>query len=228
LAEELEILHQDEAIAVVNKPSGMLVHRGWDQDPIVAMTVVRDRLGRYVHPVHRLDRPTSGALVFALSREHAASLGEAFRERNVSKRYIALVRGIAPAEVLVDSPVPKKPKGPRFEAQTEIRRLEKFEERYSLVEARPLTGRLHQIRRHLAHLSHPIIGDVNYGDGRHNRLFRQRFGLWRLALHAFEIDIPHPLDGRRLVVRAAIPADLAEPLERMGFDVEALEARLAG
>lgn len=203
----------------MNKPSGMLVHRGWDNDPVVAMTALRDQLGRYVYPVHRLDRPTSGALVFALHQEAARTLSNSFREAQVRKAYIALVRGVAPEHGIVDNPVPNKPKGARVPAQTSFERIHIFE-RYSVVACWPKTGRLHQIRRHLKHISHPLIGDVNYGKGEHNRIFRDRFNLHRLALHAGTIAFSHPATNEALTIEAPIPQDFAETLRAIGMQDE--------
>ena len=211
---DMDVLFRDEALLVVNKPSGLLVHRGWANDPVVAMSLARELVGRRVYPVHRLDRGCSGALVFALDKLAAASLQRSFANRCVDKRYLALVRGIAPEQLVIDHPIPNKPGGGRVAAVTEIWRRGFFE-RFSLVEARPATGRLHQVRRHLKHIAHPIVGDVNYGKGDINRLFRRRFGLHRLALHAATIALPHPVSGRVLKVTAPLTADLAEALESM-------------
>jgi tRNA pseudouridine65 synthase len=155
-------------------------------------------------------------LAFARNGDVARRLQPAFHDGRVDKRYVALVRGLAAERVLVDHPIPNKPKGPRVPAVTEIRRLGVFE-RYSLVEARPHTGRLHQVRRHLKHLSLPVIGDANYGKSEHNRLLRERFGLARLALHCLELRFDHPDSGELLAIRAPLPADLAGPLEQMGL-----------
>ena len=213
----IEVLHVDEDLAVVHKASGLLVHRGWGSDSVVAMTLLRDHLGRYVYPVHRLDRSTSGVLVFALSSEGARALQEQFEGGTVQKRYLALVRGHTPEEGTIDHPLARDKDSERRPAVTDFRRLGTFE-RYSLVEARPRTGRLHQIRRHFKHISHHLIGDVRYGKGEHNRYFRERFGLHRLALHALSIAFEHPRSGENLCFRAGPPKDLAEPLEAMGFD----------
>lgn len=214
----MDVLYRDDDLVIVNKPSGMLVHRGWGNDRVVAMTEVRDALDQWVFPVHRLDRATSGALVFALSSEIAATVGAAFAEGRVDKRYIALVRGIPPERTVVDHAIPRRPGGPRVDAVTEIERLGVFENRYALVAATPRTGRLHQVRRHLKHLSCPIIGDVRYGKGEHNRLFRERFGLHRLALHCQSIALEHPRTGGRVAVDAPLPDDLADPLAAMGLE----------
>lgn len=186
------------------------------------MARARRAAGAHVFPVHRLDRGTSGLVLFALAPEIAGALQVAFRDGRVEKRYLALVRGIPPEEGVLDHPVPREPGGERVPAVTEWTRLWIFRDRYSLLECRPRTGRLHQIRRHMKHLSCPLIGDVNYGKGEHNRLFRADFGLSRLALHAFALDLDHPVTSARLALRAPIPEDLAEPFRRMGVPVEVL------
>jgi tRNA pseudouridine65 synthase len=213
---DVPLLHRDDRLVVVNKPSGVAVHRGMSRERIVVLQLVRNLLGRHVYPVHRLDRATSGALLLALDPGTARLLQEQWESGGVEKRYLALVRGIPPEEGVIDSPVPRSPGGPRVPAVTEFRRLAIFE-RYALMEARPLTGRLHQIRRHFKHISHPLIGDVRYGKGEHNRLFRDRFGLHRLALHAMSLEFDHPATGDRLRIVAPMPEDLAGVLRAMGM-----------
>ena len=201
------ILHRDDRLVVVAKPAGVAVHRGWagdDEDALLQR--VRDLVGAWVWPVHRLDRGASGAIAFALDQDAARALGESFMGRAVDKTYLALTRGHPPEQVRIDHPIPKKPGGERVPAVTEVRRLETFG-RYALVEARPETGRLHQIRRHLKHISCPLIGDVRYGKGEHNRLFREQYGLHRLALHASRLVLPHP-DGGVVDVSAPLAEDL--------------------
>ena len=207
----MEILYQDEDLVAVNKPSGMLVHRGWANDKVVAMTELRDQIDQWVYPVHRLDRGASGVLVFALSSEMAASLGASFMERQVQKHYLALVRGVPEPEGLIDHDIPKKAGGPKVSAQTEYRRLG-VSGRYSLVEVLPRTGRLHQIRKHMKHISCPLIGDVRYGKGEHNRHFRDNYNLHRLALHSHGLAVAHPRSGEPLELRAPLPPDLASTL----------------
>jgi tRNA pseudouridine65 synthase len=213
---QLQVLHRDDGLLVVNKPSGLAVHRGWARDSEVVLTVARSLAGRHVFPVHRLDRGASGVLLLALDAGLARGLAAAFAARRVGKRYLALVRGIPPAAGTIDHPIPRAPGGPRVPAVTSFRRLGSFE-RYGWLEVIPETGRLHQIRRHLKHISHPLIGDVRYGKGEHNRLFRDRFGLHRLALHAAELRLDHPLTGEPLCFRAPLPADLEGPLAAMGL-----------
>jgi tRNA pseudouridine65 synthase len=220
--QELEILFVDAHLIVVNKPSGLLVHRGWANDDDVAMFRVRDMLGAHVYPVHRLDRGTSGALVFARSSEAAASLTAGFESRQVDKRYLALVRGEPAASGTIDHPIPrsaeKGPGAPRVPAVTHYRLVARSTvDRCSLVLAIPETGRGHQVRRHLRHLGHPLVGDVNYGRGEINRRYRAEYGLHRLALHAQEIAFEHPVTGARLAVTALMPDDMGLALERLGL-----------
>ncbi|MGF1466251.1 MAG: pseudouridine synthase [Sandaracinaceae bacterium] len=210
-------LYRDEWLVVVNKPSGVAVHRGWAADPVNMVKLVRRLVRHWVAPVHRLDRGTSGALVFALDGETAGLLQDLFREQVVAKRYIALARGVTDVDGRIDHPVPRSLDGPRVDAVTSYRRLAVARDRYSLVEAFPKSGRLHQIRRHFKHLSHPLIGDTRYGDGRVNRHLREEAGLLRLALHAAGIRFDHPRTGRPIQIVAPPPDDLRVPLERLGL-----------
>jgi tRNA pseudouridine65 synthase len=211
------ILHRDEYLIAANKPSGLLVHRGWDRDRDVLMTRVRDEIGAHVYPVHRLDRGASGVVLFALTPAFAGQLGGLFAERRVDKRYVALVRGAPPETGTIDHPIPRREGGPRVESVTDYRCLARFG-RYVLVAAHPRSGRLHQIRRHLKHISCPLIGDVRYGKGAHNRLFRDRYQLRRLALHAAVLRFIHPTLDAPVSIHAPIPADLAEPLRALALD----------
>jgi tRNA pseudouridine65 synthase len=220
--QELEILFVDAHLVVVNKPSGLLVHRGWANDDDVAMFRVRDMLGAHVYPVHRLDRGTSGALCFARTREAAATLTASFESRQVDKRYLALVRGEPPASGTIDHPIPrsveKSAGAPRVPAGTRYLLVARSTvDRCSLVLAIPETGRGHQVRRHLRHLGHPLVGDVNYGRGEINRRYRAEYGLHRLALHAQELAFDHPVTRARVAVKAGMPDDLGLPLERLAL-----------
>ena len=206
-------LHRAPHLGAVTKPSGLLVHRGWDNDRDVLMTRIRDAIGSKVYPLHRLDRGASGVVLFALSSQSASAMGALFQARAIDKHYLALVRGASPVAAVIDQPIPRTEGVDRVASVTEIARILQLG-RYALVLARPLSGRLHQIRRHLKHVSCPLIGDVRYGKGEHNRLFRERYGLHRLALHALSIAFTHPVTGERLCLRAPVPADLREPLER--------------
>jgi tRNA pseudouridine65 synthase len=236
----LPILYSDDAIVVVNKPSGLLVHRS----PIdrhetrFAVQIVRDQLGRRVYPVHRLDKGTSGVLAFALDRETARSLASAFAGHQVVKTYLAIVRGWPaetgeidyPLAAVQDEYAPSPETGPK-ESRTLFRRLETVElphrvdryptSRYALVELQPDTGRRHQLRRHLAHVSHPIIGDSTYGKGRHNRLFAELFGVQRLLLACVRLEFAHPRDGRDLCFEAAPGEGFESVVLRLGWQLPA-------
>jgi len=206
-----QIVYRDEAMVVVDKPAGLVVHRGWADDEVALLGLVRDAVGAYVYPVHRLDRGASGVLVFALSSAVARALQEQWTAGGVAKRYLAIVRGAPPDAAEIDHPIPRSEDGPRVPAVTDIRTLHRAG-RYAVVAAAPRTGRLHQIRRHLKHISCPLIGDVRYGKGEHNRLFREQHDLHRLALHARSLRLKHPVSGAPLLLTAAVPADLAGAL----------------
>ncbi len=203
------ILYRDDRCVAVDKPSGLSTHRGWDHSDDALLQRVRDEVGAYVYPIHRLDRGASGIVLFALDREAAAAFSLAWPEAD--KRYLAITRGHPEEHVLLDHPIPRAPGEDRVDATTEIWRRETFG-RYALVEARPHTGRLHQIRRHLKHLSCPLIGDVRYGKGEHNRIFRTQHDLHRLALHCTKLSVPHP-DGTLLVIDCALADDMARAID---------------
>lgn len=204
------ILHRDERCVVVAKPSGVATHRGWDDSEDALLQQVRDAVGLYVYPIHRLDRGASGVVLFALDQEAARAFSEAWPEAD--KRYLAITRGHPAEHLVIDHAIPKAPGEERVPAVTEIWRRETFG-RYALVEAKLHTGRLHQIRRHLKHISCPLIGDVRYGKGEHNRLWRERFALHRLALHAISLRVPHP-DGGELAVECPLAEDLQQALDQ--------------
>jgi tRNA pseudouridine65 synthase len=215
----LEVLYRDEQLLVVAKPAGLIVHPGWGNDRDTALSRARRLAGRWVYPAHRLDRATSGVLVFALDPASSQRLGAAIREQQWSKSYLALVRGKPPASGLIDSPVPRSEDGERVAAQTRFTCLGSSSvERCSLVCAQPITGRMHQIRRHLKHISHPLIGDVRYGKGPINRHYRATYGFERMALHACALRLPHPTTGEWLEVRAPVAPELAACFTALGFE----------
>lgn len=221
-----DILYRDECFLAMDKPSGMLVHRGWGRADIVLVDVVKKILDTgTVHPIHRLDRGTSGVILFALTPEIAALMQAQFEDGRVRKRYLALVRGVAPESGEIDHPIPRKKDGPRVDAQTVFRRLAsaQTEPRHvSLVEAFPKTGRLHQVRRHLKHINHPIMGDSKYGKGVLNRAMATGYELRRMALHAAGLRFTHPTTGEVTEIISPLPPDYAEPLERMGISLPSL------
>ena len=211
---ELELLHEDDDVVAVNKPGGLLVHRSRESaDKIVLLQELRNQVGRYVYPVHRLDRAASGVIVFAYSSPTARSLQESLNSPDAVKEYLTLVRGSAPEHVVTERPLTDET-GVKKAATTEVWRLAEFSG-LSLLRVRIKTGRRHQIRRHLAHLRHQILGDTTYGKGRINQEFRDKYGLPRLFLHARLLDIKHPTTEDRLVVHAPLKEDLREFLTRL-------------
>lgn len=236
-----DIIFQDESLVVICKPAGLLVHPSFidRSETETAMKQLRDLTGRWVYPIHRLDKPTSGILVFAFSSDMARLLADSFAGREVVKTYLALVRGFTKESELIDYPLKdlwdkmtdfeKSRENPAKEAVTEYERLAVTElpvpvrphptARYSLVRVTPHTGRNRQIRRHMKHIFHPIVGDHQHGDGFHNRMLAENFGCRRLMLHAFTIRFPHPVTGQLLDLKAAPPADFTELLGKIGIDL---------
>ena len=206
------ILHRDDRCVVVDKPSGTVVHASdfvGDTEGVPLLQQVRNLVGQHVYPVHRLDRGASGIVLFALDRVAAGAFSAAWP--TADKRYLAITRGHPPPHTLLEHPVPRAPGEERVDATTEIWLRETFG-RYALVEARPHTGRLHQIRRHLKHMSCPLIGDVRYGKGEHNRIFRTEHRLHRLALHSIRLIVTHPA-GTTLTVECPLAPDIAHAVE---------------
>jgi len=238
--EPLEILYQDEYLVAINKPSGLLVHKS----PIdkyetrFALQEVRDLIGQYVYPVHRLDKPTSGVLMFALSKEVAEVLSNDFRDNRVKKEYIAVVRGYIENKGLIDHPLKQmldtkaeKMRGITKEdqdAQTCYEREATVElpyavgryatARYSLVKLKPKRGRKHQLRRHMKHIHHHMIGDTKHGRGEHNKLFREKFGCHRLLLHAIKLTCAHPITGKTIEIFAPYDKNFEYLFETFGWD----------
>ena len=215
------LLHVDERLLAIDKPPGLLVHRtGLDaREADSALDRLRQVTGERLWPVHRLDKGTSGVLVFARDALAARLLGAAFEAGAVAKRYLALVRGWPDDAGRIDHPLARDPERPSRgqetrPAGTRYRVLARFDwpfsadgrhrtSRYALVEASPETGRRHQIRRHFKHIGHPLLGDSTHGKGAHNRAVAAWLGVARLWLHASSITLPHPEDGRALTIEAA-------------------------
>ncbi len=222
--DSLEILYQDDYIIAINKPSGLLVHKSPidKHETQFALQLVRDQIGQYVYPIHRLDKPTSGVLLFALNAEITQSMSELFRSHEVQKEYIAVVRGYTKEEELIDYPLKQmldtkeqKKEGitkEAQEAQTQYERLATVElpypvsrypvARYSLVKLLPRSGRKHQLRRHMKHVFHPIVGDTKHGRGEHNKLFRDKFACHRLLLHSNRVSFVHPVSNEKIMIEA--------------------------
>lgn len=219
----LEILYEDESIVAINKPHGLLVHRSSiaRDTSEFALQILRDQLGKTVYPAHRLDRKTGGVLLFSLNKETDQYLQKSFQEHQIDKKYLAVLRGFAPEEGVIDYPL-KKENGTLQDAQTSFRLLAKSEldipfgkfptSRYSLVEANPLTGRMHQLRRHFAHIFYPIIGDRPHGCNKQNKFWKENYQMDTMLLHASELTFKHPLSGETVHVKAAIQSDFQKVL----------------
>lgn len=219
MGRQFHILYHDEHLVAVSKPPGLLVHKtNVAGDRATVMNLLRNQLDTWVYPIHRLDRNTTGVLLFGLNRYMASALGELFQERTVEKNYVAVARGWTAEAGVVDEPLENPSTEKAQDAETAYRRLATVEldhavrpfatARYSLVAVTPATGRWHQIRRHLARTSHPVIGDSVHGDTHHNRLVRDTLGFRGLLLHAARLRLPHPALGEELTIDCPLAKNL--------------------
>lgn len=220
----ISILHQDDTLVAIDKPAGMIVHPGRDEEgpEWVAMKRVRDLLGRHVYPVHRLDRPTSGVLLFALDLETCGKVQQFFERREVEKTYLAVVEGATPERWTCGTPLQRDPEEPAKPARTDFERLARMEAGFcerlpslslSLLKVIPHTGRYHQIRRHLLEAGHPIIGDFRYAGVERSLEVGEALGTGvRMMLQAKSLRLPHPHTGELLEIEAPADADLVRCL----------------
>ncbi len=238
-AQELRVLYRDEYLIAVRKPAGLLVHRSAIDRHAheFALQRVRDQIGQRVYPVHRLDRPTSGILLFALDPQTATRMTDLFAQRETEKRYLAVVRGYTAESARIDYPLKEihdrmtdakalSDKAAQ-DAITDYRRLATIElpfadgrhssSRYSLIEAFPRSGRKHQIRRHMKHIFHPIIGDTTHGDGRHNRLFREQFACHHLLLCAVGLGFKHPCTDTPVLIHSPLDDEFQRLIAEFGW-----------
>ena len=236
----LNILYEDDSLVAVCKPEGLLVHKSNidKHETVFLLQQLRDQIGCYIYPVHRLDKPTSGVIIFAKSPEVAAAIKLQMENNCAIKEYLLLCRGYCPESGRIDHPLKpivdfKNKRGkaqaqkPAQEAVTDFERLATIEitaaidkyptSRFSLVKARLQTGRKHQIRRHFKHLSHPIIGCPKYGKSKYNHYFAQHFGAGRLLLHAYRLVLEHPVTGEKLVFCAHLEGAFLSVVERFGW-----------
>lgn len=224
----LEICYQDACLVAINKPHGLLVHRSniaKDTDEF-ALQQLRSQLHQKVYPVHRLDRKTAGVLLFALTPEMNIILQQQFMLQQVKKTYHAIVRGFVQEYGTIDYPL-KNDIGKIQEAVTHFKLLKTAElavpngkfssARFSLVEIYPQTGRMHQIRKHFAHIFHPIIGDRPHGCNKQNRMFLEMWGHHEMLLHAYQLELNHPESGERIVIRAGYQAPFQKIMDLMGW-----------
>ena len=236
---ELEILYRDEHYVAINKPGGLLVHRTRiaEEDKRFALQMLRNQLGQHVYPVHRLDRQTAGVLVFALNSEAAGKLRQVFDEQQTEKIYLAVARGYTPEAATIDNPIKPDKDHQHKEAQdavTHYRRLATVElpiavgryqtARYSLVEIQPETGRMHQIRKHFAHIRHYLIGDKRHGDWRHNLMFKEQLHCTNMLLLARRLTFVHPYTKQPITIQAPLPEYFIDLFNRFGWDKQLADA----
>ncbi|MEI7613262.1 MAG: tRNA pseudouridine(65) synthase TruC [Betaproteobacteria bacterium] len=248
MPEHLPVLFRDEHLIAIHKPAGLLVHRTVldRHETRFAVQMLRDQIGQYVYPAHRLDRGTSGVLLFALDRDIGRLLSAQFESQHIDKTYVAIVRGHPEESGRIDHSLSRQFDDYEFrnplaenEAQdaiTHYRRLATVElpygvdryptSRYALLKLKPVTGRRHQLRRHLKHLAHPIIGDATYGKGRHNRLFQELFGCRRLLLACLEMRLTHPVSGQPLTLEAPLADNFISVVEALGWNYDPYRAAI--
>ena len=225
----LDVLYRDDHLIAINKPHGLLVHRSSiaaDADEF-ALQLLRDQIGQKVNPVHRIDRKTGGVLLFAFDKPTEIAMQQAFMENRVSKKYIAIVRGFTPDSLEINYPL-RKENGTLQEALTRFTTVKRAEldvplgmhptSRYSLVEAVPQTGRMHQLRKHFAHIFHPIIGDRTHGCNKQNKLFKEKWEMETMLLHAAQLSFMHPVNGAETVtIDAPMQAGFLQAMTIMGW-----------
>lgn len=226
----IDVLYRDEFIAVVNKPSGLMAHASAlarDENDFLHDRL-REQFGCKIFLIHRLDRATSGCLLVAFDSQSASTLGKQFMTREVEKNYLAICRGWPEQLFTVDYDLDGGPGKPeKKSAITEFKRLACAEievasahhesSRYALMQCTPYTGRFRQIRRHLKHLSHHLIGDTSHGDGRHNRNFRM-MGVHRMLLHAWQLSFQHPANLGAMKITAPWDAEFEKAMQKLGWN----------
>ncbi|WP_316814740.1 pseudouridine synthase [Pedobacter nyackensis] len=222
----LEIVYQDDHLIAINKPHGLLVHRSSIANDAkeFALQMLRDQVNRHVSPVHRLDRKTGGLLLFAFEKDVEIAMHQQFQNGEVQKKYLAILRGHAPEQLDIDYPLAKE-NGTIQEAFTSFVTLKRAEldiafgkhqtSRYSLVEATPTTGRMHQLRRHFAHIFYPIIGDRKHGCNKQNKFFKETWEMTTMLLHASELTFLHPVTKQEIQLKAPVQSEFLRVMELM-------------
>jgi tRNA pseudouridine65 synthase len=222
----LEIVYQDDYLIAINKPHGLLVHRSRIANDATefALQILRDQVDRFVSPVHRLDRKTGGLLLFAFDKETEIAMHQQFQNAEVKKKYLAVLRGHAPDQLDIDYPLLKE-NGAMQEAFTSFVTLKRAEldipfgkhqtSRYSLVEAEPTTGRMHQLRRHFAHIFYPIIGDRKHGCNKQNKFFKEQWEMTTMLLHASELAFIHPVTKQEIKLKCSVQSEFSRVNELM-------------
>ena len=220
LVDTIEIVFEDDYIVAVNKPNNFLIHQSHYARNIKEPTLLEfleQQLGFPLYPVHRLDRKTSGIILLAKQKEFVATFQELFNQNEIHKTYYAMVRGFSPAVGTIDTPVKNDDTGVYKDALTNYTTSQSIEldipvtpyekSRYSLVKLCPETGRMHQLRKHLNKINHPIVGDYKYGDRFHNRMYETEFNCMYMFLHAYKMEFTHPLSAQKMCLTAGFPID---------------------
>ena len=229
---DIKIVFEDEYLLAVNKPNDVLIHHSFmardRDDEQTLLDMLKEQLGYKYYPIHRLDRKTSGVLLLAKKREDVRAFQILFQENEVQKIYYALVRGFAPETGRIESPVKGRDANVYKDALTNFKKLKEVcldipvhpynQSRYSLLELKPETGRLHQLRIHMNKISHPIVGDPKYGDRFHNRMFESKFDCTKLFLHARAIQFVHPITKKELNIQADFPSHWTVVMESFGWE----------
>jgi len=230
---ELEIIYQDDQLVAINKPHGLLVHRTNIATDVseFALQLLRDQLGKHVYPCHRLDRKTSGVLLFALDEATNSLMQKKFAEGLVQKKYLAIVRGYTNDKGIIDYPL-KKDDTLLQEAVTAYKTLDRTEleipfsgkstSRFSLVEIEPLTGRMHQIRKHFAHIFHPIIGDRPHGCNKQNKLFKEKWNMISMMMHATSLSFDHPVNEKEIIIKSHPSNEFLRTYKFLNFNLGSL------
>ncbi|WP_221409041.1 pseudouridine synthase [Reichenbachiella versicolor] len=229
----LEIIYQDEHFIAINKPHGLIVHRSnlAKDATIFALQELRNQINQAVYPAHRIDRKTSGILLFALSRNALSEIRKLFENKSITKKYLSIVRGYTPNQQSINYPLTNE-KGVSQPSITHFQTIERTEinipfgkhqtSRYSLIEVSPETGRMHQIRKHMAHIFHPIIGDRPHGCNKQNKLFLERWGIKTMFLHASSLSFVHPFTKECITISAKPQSEFLNCINLLNFNYSTL------
>jgi tRNA pseudouridine65 synthase len=227
----LDIIFEDQFIICVNKPNNMVVHHAYHSrnvaDEMALLQLIQAEKGIKVYPIHRLDRKTSGIILLAKETIHVSKFQELFTNNEIEKTYYGVVRGFSPESKIIDSPVKGRDASIHKDALTYLKTLEQIvleipvkpydSSRYSLVELKPKTGRMHQLRVHTNKISHPLIGDIKYGDKNHDLMFEENFGWKNMFLHAGHLKFKHPFSEEVLILKANFPKDWISLFEEFNW-----------
>ena len=227
----LEIIYQDNYCLLVTKPNNVLVHHAHHSrnkiDEVSLIQLIENQFGKRYYPIHRLDRKTSGIILLASKREYVASFQALFTNNEIQKIYYGVVRGFSQEDLIIDSPVKGRDALVYKDAETQLKLLDKItleipvkpydSSRYSLVELRPKTGRMHQLRIHMNKVSTPLINDAKYGDKNHDLMYAKEFGWKNLFLHAGSLEFIHPFTNKKLILKSSFSEDWIQLFQKFSW-----------